>query len=292
MDGTPGTSQKPIKPGGRFVYEFTLHQEGTFFYHTHMAMQEMMGMLGAFILHPETPYDPPVDRDFVLLLQEYAVLANNTIPNTMEMEFNWLTLNGRAAPATTPLIVRLGDRVRMRLINMGMDHHPMHLHGHTFTVTGSEAGRQPRSTWAPANTVLVGVAQARDIEFAARYPGDWMFHCHLPHHMMNQMSSRVGRELITNGPLSPAQAQLLMHHEVEMDVAENAESVPGFPQDAYMQQHVHVAESDLAKPETHGLPAGWSRYMQGMMTLVRILPPQLYDEVMRRREGSQKEVRS
>ena len=44
----------------------------------------------------------------------------------------------------------------------------------------------------PGNTVLVGVAQARDIEFVANYPGDWMLHCHLPHHMMNQMSRWSG----------------------------------------------------------------------------------------------------
>src|SRR5215831_18211738 len=149
MDGSPGTSQDPISPGGRFVYEFTLHQEGTYFYHSHMAMQEMMGMLGAFIMHPRQPYQPRVDKDFVILLQEYAVLPNNTVPNSMNMEFNWLTFNGKVAPATTPLIVRLGDRVRIRMINLGMDHHPIHLHGHTFVVTGSEGGRQPKTTWAP-----------------------------------------------------------------------------------------------------------------------------------------------
>ena len=196
MDGAPGGSQTPVPPGGRFIYEFTLHQEGTYFYHPHMAMQEMMGLLGAFIMHPEKPYDPPVDKDFVILLQEYAVLPNNSIPNSMNMEFNWLTFNGKSGPATTPLIVRLGDRVRIRLINLGMDHHPIHLHGHTFWVTGTEAGRRPRANWDPGNTVLVGVAQARDLEFVANNPGDWMFHCHLPHHMMNQMSSNVG-------PMSP-----------------------------------------------------------------------------------------
>src|SRR5437870_1124973 len=192
MDGAPGISQDPIKPGGRFVYEFTLHQEGTYFYHSHMAMQEMIGMLGAFIMHPQQAYDPPADRDFVILMQEYAILPSNQTPNSMNMEFNWLTFNGKAGPATTPLIVRLGDRVRIRMINLGMDHHPIHLHGHTFVVTGSEGGRQPKTTWAPGNTVLVGVAQARDIEFVANNPGDWMLHCHLPHHMMNQMSSTVG----------------------------------------------------------------------------------------------------
>ncbi len=61
MDGGPGISQDPIPPGGRFVYEFTLHQAGTYFYHSHMAMQEMMGMLGAFIMHPKAAYMPCVD---------------------------------------------------------------------------------------------------------------------------------------------------------------------------------------------------------------------------------------
>src|SRR6266702_2302431 len=191
-DGMPGISQDPVKPGGSFVYEFNIHQAGTYFYHSHMAMQEMAGMLGAFILHPKEPYQPHCDKDFLIHLQEYAVLPNNTVPNTMNMEFNWLTFNGQAGPATTPLIVRLGDRVRIRMINLGMDHHPVHLHGNTFVVTGSEGGRQPKPTWAPGNTVLVGVAQARDVEFVANNPGDWMLHCHLPHHMMNQMSSTVG----------------------------------------------------------------------------------------------------
>ena len=73
MDGAPGSSQDPIPPGGRFVYEFTLHQTGTFFYHSHMAMQEMMGMIGAFIMHPKEAYHPRVDHDFGLILQEFGV---------------------------------------------------------------------------------------------------------------------------------------------------------------------------------------------------------------------------
>ena len=193
MDGVPGISQDPIPPGGTFVYEFTLHQHGTFFYHSHMAMQEMMGMIGLFIMHPQEPRTTPrVDRDFGLILQEWAILPNNTVPNTLAMEFNWLTINGKAGPATTPMLVKLGERVRIRLVNLAMDHHPIHLHGNTFYMTGTEAGRVPRAAWHPGNTVLVGVAQARDIEFDAKYPGDWMLHCHLPHHMMNQMVSMVG----------------------------------------------------------------------------------------------------
>src|SRR5271165_7434486 len=147
QDGVPWISQKPIAPGEKYVYEFTLHQEGTYFYHSHGAMQEMMGMIGLFILHPETPYQPRVDHDYGIILQEWAILPDSTVPNTANMEFNWLTFNGVSAPASTPLIARLGSRVRIRVVNLGMDHHPMHLHGNQFVVTGTEAGRSPESSW-------------------------------------------------------------------------------------------------------------------------------------------------
>ncbi len=137
MDGMPYLSQKPIPPGGRLAYEFTVHQNGTFFYHSHSAMQQMMGMLGLFILHPPLPHAPAVDHDFGIVLQEWAVLPNNTVPNTANMEWNWLTFNGASSPMTTPLIVRLGGRVRIRFVNIGMDHHPIHFHGNTFVVTSA-----------------------------------------------------------------------------------------------------------------------------------------------------------
>jgi FtsP/CotA-like multicopper oxidase with cupredoxin domain len=280
MDGGPGISQDPIKPGGRFVYEFTLHQHGTYFYHSHMAMQEMFGMLGAFIMHPKNAYAPRVDKDFVVLLQEYWVLPNSTVPNTMNMEFNWLVLNGKAGPAATPLIVRLGDRVRIRMINLGMDHHPMHIHGHTFYVTGTEGGRLPESAWLPGNTVLVGVAQARDIEFVANNPGAWMLHCHLPHHMMNQMTSSVG-------PMSRQNDMAAMPGmQMDSDISKDANRVPGFPQDAYMEGPMMAVDDTVKKPQNYNLPAGWSGFMQGMMTFVRVLPPSQYDQVMEKiRQG-------
>jgi FtsP/CotA-like multicopper oxidase with cupredoxin domain len=335
MDGAPGLSQDAIAPGGRFVYEFTLHQEGTYFYHSHMAMQEMMGMIGAFIMHPRKPYDPPVDKDFTIILQEYAILPNNLTPNSMNMEFNWLTFNGRSGPACTPMIVRLGERVRIRLINIGMDHHPVHLHGNTFYVTGTEGGRAPNTTWRAENTVLVGVAQSRNIEFDAKYPGDWMLHCHLPHHMMNQMSSMVGpmtrrsgmpagagmeegmgmlrqgnatsqengpslgrgmgvgstlEQATSNGPqlqkqLAASRMQSAPGMQMEMQpgkaqVSKDANSVPGFPQDAFMEGPPMAMDQMVEKPETFGLRPGWSGFLQGMMTLVRVLPSDQYDHIM------------
>ena len=338
MDGAPGSSQDPIPPGGRFVYQFTLNQEGTYFYHSHMAMQEMMGMIGAFVMHPKENYTPRVDKDFVIILQEYAILPNINVPNSMNMEFNWLTFNGKSSPATTPLIVRHGDRVRIRLINLGMDHHPIHLHGHQFVVTGTEGGRQPETTWGPGNTVLVGVAQSRDAEFVANKPGDWMLHCHLPHHMMNQMSSNVGRmtrgngmpagldmergmgmlrqgsaSSEENGPSlgrgmgvsstfeqrmsdSPLKAGTSMQHsdmpEMQMgepEVSKDANSVPGFPQDAFMEGPMMAMDQMVDKPENYGLRPGWSGFMAGMMTFVRVLPPDKYDHIMELRKNQEGE---
>src|SRR5262245_40520231 len=193
QDGVPGLVQDFIPPGEAFVYEFDLHQHGTFFYHAHVAMQEAMGMIGLFIIHPKEAYEPVCDQDFALITQEFQILPNTTIPNSQGMDFNFLTFNGRCAPLTTPLVVKLGHRVRLRLVNFSTaDHHPIHLHGHTWWVTGTEGGRIPESAWLPGNNVLIGVAQARDVEFIANNPGDWMIHCHMFHHMMNHMTSMVG----------------------------------------------------------------------------------------------------
>jgi len=328
MDGVPGVGQDPIRPGETFTYEFTLHQHGTFFYHSHMAMQEMLGMLGLFVIHPRRAYAPRVDRDFGLLFQEWAILPNNPTPNTLAMEFNWLTINGKAGPATTPLLVKQGERVRLRMVNLGMDHHPIHLHGHQWNVVGTEAGRIPPSAWIPGNTVLLGVAQARDVEFDARYLGDWMLHCHLPHHMMNHMASMVGPisepgqgagtghsmergmgmphgghalseengpsmgRTLGTGDAEQAVGNLPMaegrQHEMEgmehgghaghmqhMAAAANARQVPGYPQDMFMVEDEPFAD----KPECWGLRPTWTGAMMGMMTLVRILPPDLYDRI-------------
>jgi Cu/Ag efflux protein CusF len=366
MDGSVGLGQDPVPAGGRFVYEFTLNQAGTFFYHSHFAMQEMMGMLGMFIMHPKEPFTPAVHRDFGIIIQEWAVLPNNTVPNTLSMEFNWLTFNGKAGPACTPMLVKQGERVRIRLVNLGMDHHPIHLHGNQFVVTGTEAGRKPQHLWYEENTVLVGVAQAREFEFDAKYVGDWMLHCHLPHHMMNNMASMVGPvmssgrglgtgagmeegmgivrqgnalspelgpsfgrglglaadvERLTSNLVGPQAmltrsassdtAQMPGHdmtqmkeqapaapkgqaptvpqgHDMSQMQGQNESAmdmypkddpekkkIPGYPQDMWMP-----SDAMFQKPENYGLRKGWSGAMGGMMTLVRVLPPEKYDQIM------------
>ncbi len=293
QDGVPWISQKPVAPGETYTYEFTVHQEGTFFYHAHSAMQEMIGQIGFFIAHPKTPYRPRADHDYGLILQEWAVLPSNTVPNTAAMDFNWLTFNGVSAPAITPMLARLGSRVRLRIVNLGMDHHPIHLHGNQFVVTGTEGGRAPESTWYPMNTVLVGVAQARVIEFDAKYPGAWMVHCHLPHHMMNSMMDLLRDRQIETADQTDAKAMSQMQtlantvgfeHVHHSPIAENASEVKGFPQDAFMEMGM---DSAVAKPETHGLPQNWSAGMMGMMTLIRVLPDREYDEIMAKKQSGE-----
>ena len=193
MDGVIGLTQDAIEPGEVVAYEFDLRQNGTFFYHTHVAMQQAMGLVGLFIVNPKVAHGPPVDRDFAIILQEWAILPGASVTNTMSMEFTLFTINGRSAPYMTPLVVKQGERVRIRIVNFSViDHHPMHLHGLTFWITGTEAGRIPDTAWIPSNNVLVAVAQSRDIEFVANNPGDGVMHCHMFHHMMNFMSSMAG----------------------------------------------------------------------------------------------------
>jgi len=296
MDGAEGITQDLIPPGGTFVYEFTLHQHGTFFYHSHRPMQQMMGLVGLFLIHPRQSYQPAADRDFAWILQGWATLPSNPNPNSMAMEFNWLTMNGKAAPATTPVLCKVGERVRLRFVNLGMDHHPVHLHGHTWVVTGTEGGRIPEAAWTPGNTEIVGVAQARAMELIADNPGDWMIHCHLPHHMMNAMASRVvplttginAEQPVSHGvgpsrEVAPS-GQAEHHHRGE-DPRPGAEAAPGYPQDMFM-----AMDDAVAKPETHGLRRSWTGGMMGMMTLLRVLPVDQYEEIQTlkaRAEGSQ-----
>jgi FtsP/CotA-like multicopper oxidase with cupredoxin domain len=192
MDGVGGLSQRSIRTGETFMYEFTLKQHGTFMYHSHHdEMTQMgMGMVGLFVVHPRgVPPEERPDRDFALLLHEWAIEAGTGRPNPNEMtDFNVLTINARAYPGTEALVARLGDRVRIRIGNLSaMDHHPIHLHGYYFKVTETDGGRIPDAGQWPETTVLVPVGATRTIEFIAHNPGDWAMHCHMTHHVMNQM---------------------------------------------------------------------------------------------------------
>ena len=194
MDGVTGLTQPGIQPGKTFVYEFVARRPGTFMYHPHAdeMVQMAMGMIGFWVTHPKNPAQHRVDRDFVFLLNAYDIEPGSYTPRVNEMlDFNLWTFNSRAFPGIDTMNVRLNDRVRIRVGNLTMTNHPIHLHGHEFEVTGTDGGwTRPESRW-PEVTTDVGVGQMRAIEFIANEPGDWAFHCHKSHHTMNAMGHDV-----------------------------------------------------------------------------------------------------
>jgi hypothetical protein len=107
------------------------------------------------------------------------------------LDFNLFTFNSRVFPGIDPLPVRQGDRVRIRVGNLTMTNHPIHLHGHEFEITGTDGGWTPPGSRWPEVTTDVAVGQMRAIEFIASEPGDWAFHCHKSHHTMNAMGHDV-----------------------------------------------------------------------------------------------------
>ena len=194
MDGVTGLTQPGIPPGKTFVYEFVAKRPGTFMYHPHAdeMVQMAMGMMGFWVTHPKDIARFTVDRDFVFLLSAYDIEPGSYTPkvNTM-LDFNLWTFNSRVFPGIDAMPVRQGDRVRIRVGNLTMTNHPIHLHGHEFEVTGTDGGwTAPGSRW-PEVTTDVAVGQMRAIEFIATDPGDWAFHCHKSHHTMNAMGHNV-----------------------------------------------------------------------------------------------------
>lgn len=190
MDGVGGLNQPHIKPGETYVYEWQIAKSGTFMYHPHAdeMVQMAMGMMGFFVVHPKDPKFMRVDRDFVFLLNAYDIDPGSYVPRIAQMlNFNLWSWNSRVFPGIDPLVVRKGDRVRVRFGNLTMTNHPIHMHGYHFEVTCTDGGwTRPESRW-PEVTIDCAVGQMRAYEFDAIYEGDWAIHCHKSHHTMNAM---------------------------------------------------------------------------------------------------------
>jgi FtsP/CotA-like multicopper oxidase with cupredoxin domain len=264
MDGVAGLNQRVIAPGETFRYEWTFRQHGTFMYHAHHdeMTQMAMGMLGMIVVHPRRPSpDYEVDRDFVIMLSEWAIAPGTERPDPNEMtDFNVLTMNAKAFPGTEPLVCKTGDRVRIRFGNLSaMDHHPIHLHGYYWKVVATDGGRIPVAGQWPETTVLVPTGSTRDVEFVADAPGDWAMHCHMTHHVMNQM----GHELPNMIGVDPGTLDSRAQHVV-----------PGY---MTMGQHGmgDMAAMDMPVPK-NSIPMVGARgpfdeiTMGGMFTIVKV----------------------
>ena len=196
MDGVTGLTQKGIPPGKTFMYEFVARRPGTFMYHPHAdeMTQMAMGMMGMWITHPKdkNPLIDDVNRDFCFLLSSYDIDPGSYTPKVATMvDFNIWSWNSRIFPGIDSLNVALNDKVRIRVGNLTMTNHPIHLHGHEFWVTGTDGGPIPKTARWPEVTTDVAVGQMRQIEFLADEEGDWAIHCHKSHHTMNAMGHNL-----------------------------------------------------------------------------------------------------
>lgn len=195
MDGVAGLTQPGIAPGQTYRYEFTLRHAGTFMYHPHAdeMTQIALGMVGMIVVHPRGEWNVPRLRDYALLTHQWKIPIGARRPDPMAMnDWNVLTFNSKAFPATEPLIAEVGDTVRLRIGNLGpMDHHSVHMHGHWFTCVATDGGPTPMAARLPETTVLVPTGGVRVMEFTATEPGDWPMHCHMTHHGMNQMGHDI-----------------------------------------------------------------------------------------------------
>ena len=262
MDGVQGLTQRGILPGETFAYEFTLKQHGTQMYHSHgdEMTQIGLGTMGFFIIHPKNRAQK-IDRDFAIFLSEWFIEPGSFTPDVNVMtDFNIFTFNSRAFPGTEPLVVRTGDRVRIRIANVAQEVHPIHLHGHTFNVVATDGGDIPKTAQWPETTVLVAPGQTRDIEFLA-IPGDWALHCHRRHHPMNAMGHDI--------PIMLNVDQTGVEDKIR-------ELLPGYMAMGKDGMHEHVEHAKHMKGPLNTLPmmAGAGPFgsiaMGGMFTILKV----------------------
>jgi manganese oxidase len=265
MDGVGGLSQPHIGVGETYAYEFTLQQHGTFMYHPHAdeMVQVANGMMGMFIVHPRQGEAVAIDRDYCFLLHNWALHPGTYRPDpSIMLDFDLWTFNSKVFPAIDPIVARTGERVRIRIGNLSMWNHPIHLHGHVYEVTGAEGGRWPQSRWSKVTTEIVGVGQARDIEFIAT-PGDWAIHCHMSHHTMNAMGHGIPNVL--GADLAATQDDIQKHlpeyHPMGSD---------GMAEHATHSAMGHMQGPENTLPMASGQGPHGNLEMGGMFTVVKV----------------------
>lgn len=190
-DGVAGISQPtPIPPGGTYIYTFTPKYVGTFAYHSHddITVQDARGLEGMFIILPRSESRAAhVNEDVVMTLQQFDPTGEGQLvdPTPQTGMFPFSTINGKTGDASGgPIVIHKGDVVRIRLYNDSDSVHSMHLHGHPFTVTGTNYP-MPSSAQYRESTIMVAPGQFFSIEFRADNPGNWVFHCSFLMHTSN-----------------------------------------------------------------------------------------------------------
>lgn len=172
MDGVTYLTQPPIKPGETFIYEFEARPAGTHMYHSHhnSTKQVGMGVFGPFIIEPGDKTNEPESTQDVTWMIADGPLG--------------FTINGKGFPATTPLVAKKGERIRLRMIGIGQMYHPMHLHGNRMLVIAKDGYPLPQPYYC--DNVNVAPGDRIDVIVEADNPGKWAFHCHVLTHVESE----------------------------------------------------------------------------------------------------------
>jgi len=169
MDGVPGVTQDPVKPGQKFTYEFTAQGPAVGMYHSHHHAEHQVpdGLMGAFIIGEEpVPAGVTVSQEMPMVLNDAGVIG--------------LTLNGKSFPATAPVIAKQGEWVEVHYMNEGLQIHPMHLHGLPQIVIAKDGF--PLANPETEDTVMVAPGERYTVLIHATDPGVWAWHCHILTH--------------------------------------------------------------------------------------------------------------
>lgn len=219
MDGVPDITQKPVQPGETFVYEFEARPAGTRWYHTHVQEHRQMdlGLAAPLIIEPASPEPMPYDRELTLVLDDWATGTADVLPPTREgtaggrgsmggmmsgggmmggrgmggmmgrggaaheSAYDTMTINGKAYPATEPLRLRQGERVRVRLINASNEHtHVVRVAGHRLHVTHTDGN--PLDAPVAVDAIPIAPSERYDVVLTAEHRGAWLLHCTQPGH--------------------------------------------------------------------------------------------------------------
>lgn len=197
MDGVENVTQAPVPNGGSFTYEFTPNPPGTRWYHDHIAPGAMSGLFGMFIV--EDPGDERADAEFALVFHDVprmktvaaAMQGTSSAPmtdpigspemqqmrmsDTMgdEVAYQAHCVNGKAYPQTKPLVVKVGDRVRLRVLNANPTQtRYVRLAGHRLRVTHADGNLLPSPVEVDA--LRIGVGERYDAWFEVTRPGAWL----------------------------------------------------------------------------------------------------------------------
>ncbi len=277
-DGAPGVNQDAVVSGTSYKYDFIAKRAGTLWYHCHVDTQThvMQGLYGMMIIEPQDDtYEPKgIDREYNIVLSTMnrnMVEANGARHNhpigckSGDPEFNGVPcenptslagkpdiflLNGHSYPYTMDqleslLVVKEGERIRLRILNAGETVEELHPHGHDMQVIAKDGNPLSKSARYWADTLTIGPAERYDVVITADNPGPWMIHTHVASHE-------------TNCGKSPGGMHTMLVYEDFLDK---------------MHQFKSEAPVDCPKGETLELPSDFSNFTS--RSLSQNVPPAL-----------------